>query len=74
MSQIETYNPLTDESLMANVMSDTRADHAEIKRLREALEKISGGHINSDFVMSNPPDWHSAFTQFQAIAREALGK
>ncbi len=39
---------------------------------REALEKIVGGFINSDCLMSDPPDWHSAFSQLQAIARTAL--
>jgi len=40
--------------------------------LREALEKIAGGFINSDCLMSDPPDWHSALSQFEAIARAAL--
>ncbi len=42
------------------------------RRLREALEKIKGGFINSGCLMSSPPDWHSAFNQLQAIAKDAL--
>jgi hypothetical protein len=43
-------------------------------RLRKALERIAGGFINSSCLMSNPPDWHNAFDQLQAIAKEALSE
>lgn len=46
----------------------------EAKPLLGALEKIAGGFINSDCLMSDPSDWHSAFAQLQAIAREAIEK
>jgi len=39
--------------------------------MREAIHKIAGGFINSDCLMSDPPDWHSAFGQLQAIAQRA---
>ena len=42
--------------------------------LRKALERIAGGFINSNCLMSNPPDWHNAFDQLQAIAKEALNE
>lgn len=41
---------------------------------REALEAIAGGRISTDFVMSIPPDWRSAFGQLQALAKAALSK
>jgi hypothetical protein len=44
---------------------------AENAKMREAIRKIAGGFINSDCLMSDPPDWHSAFSQLQAIAQRA---
>ena len=40
--------------------------------LLEALKNIDGGFINSDCLMGDPPNWHSAFSQLQAIARAAI--
>jgi hypothetical protein len=48
------------------------AQALQIAGLREALDKIKGGFINSDCLMSDPPDWHNAFDQLQALARTAL--
>lgn len=42
--------------------------------LLAALKKIAGGFINSNFAMSNPPDWYKAFGQLQNIARAAIAK
>lgn len=46
----------------------------EIERLRTALLNIAAGEINSDFVISDPPNWHKAFSDLQAIARAALAE
>lgn len=40
--------------------------------LLNALQKIAGGFISTNFVMSSPPDWHNAFNQLQKIADLAL--
>lgn len=42
--------------------------------LLEALKKIAGGLINSDFALSTPPNWHNAFRQLQATAVAAIAK
>jgi hypothetical protein len=47
---------------------------AALPEFLTALNKITGGFIDSSFVESNPPDWHSAFGQLQSIARDALAK
>lgn len=47
---------------------------AERDALVEALKKIAGGFINTDFVMAVQPNWHSAFNQLQQIATAALAE
>lgn len=44
----------------------------EMKIMRDALTDIANGEINLDFVMSDPPDWHKAYSALQKLAREAL--
>jgi chromosome segregation ATPase len=63
------------EDLKFNVETanaDARECEAKRDEARRALEKIAGGFINSDFVMEDPPNWHSAFSQLQKIAHAAL--
>jgi hypothetical protein len=60
-----------DTPLTQNAEANARLI-AAAPTLLDALQKIGGGFINSDFVMSNPPDWHKAFAELQEIARTAL--
>jgi hypothetical protein len=45
---------------------------AAAPEMLKALKNIAGGFINSDFVLSTPPDWHRAFNQLQEIAARAI--
>jgi hypothetical protein len=69
--QVIADHVLDSVAMLLRFKHNQRAATAE---MIAALEKIEGGFINSDFVMSNPPDWHSAFNQLQSIARAAIAK
>ena len=56
----------------AKHLSLARPTAPSAEAMREALDNIANGRINTNFVMSTPPDWHNAFTQMQTIARTAL--
>jgi hypothetical protein len=43
-----------------------------VEQYDAALRKIANGMIDTGFVDTAPPDWHSAFTQLQHIAKEVL--
>lgn len=60
-----------DEELQEEMLGNTKLIAASLD-MWTALQNIAGGFINTDFVTSNPPDWHSAFAQLQTIASNVI--